>query len=157
MTIEEFDRKEYVAIGHITDVRAYLRAARLIDSAADGDISLSSPIYFLLSHAIELVLKAYILAAGGTEAELRPQKVRHQLDELRNRAGALGYSPSEKLSAVIDMLAPYHANHSFRYRDPGYKNDTLRYAGWTMDVAKGTRPVCSIPFPPEQSPSIALE
>jgi hypothetical protein len=25
--------------------------------------------------------------------------------------------------------------------------DTPRYAGWTMDVAKGTRPVCSIPFP----------
>jgi hypothetical protein len=66
-------------------------------------------------------LKAYILAAGGTEKELRPQKIRHHLDELRNRAVALGYFPSEKTNAVIDMLAPYHANHSFRYRDPGYK------------------------------------
>jgi hypothetical protein len=28
------------------------------------------------------------------------------------------------------------------------RGDTSRYAGWTMDVAKGTRPVCSIPFPP---------
>ena len=33
MTIEEFDRKEYVAIGHITDAKAYLRAAQLIDGA----------------------------------------------------------------------------------------------------------------------------
>jgi hypothetical protein len=29
------------------------------------------------------------------------------------------------------------------------RRDTTRYAGWTMDVAKGTRPVCSIAFPPE--------
>ena len=34
--------------------------------------------------------------------------------------------------------------------------DTPRYAGWTMDVAKGTRPVCSIPFPTEQSPPVAV-
>jgi hypothetical protein len=121
MSNEDFDAKEYVAIGHITDAKAYLRAARLIDRAAHGDYSLSSPIYFLLCHATEIVLKAYILAAGGTEAELRPQKIRHQLDELRNRAIALGYSPLEKTSAVIDMLAPHHANHSFRYREPGYK------------------------------------
>jgi hypothetical protein len=26
------------------------------------------------------------------------------------------------------------------------RDDTLRYADWTMDVAKGARPVCSIPF-----------
>jgi hypothetical protein len=119
MNNEDFDGKEYVAIGHITDAKAYLRAAQLIESA-DPDLP-SSPTYFLLCHAIEIVLKAYILAAGGTEKELRPQKVRHHLDELRNRAVALGYSPSEKTTAVIDMLAPYHANHSFRYRDPGFK------------------------------------
>ena len=28
------------------------------------------------------------------------------------------------------------------------RDDTLRYAGWPMDIAKGTRPVCSILFPP---------
>jgi hypothetical protein len=26
------------------------------------------------------------------------------------------------------------------------RSDALRYAGWIMDVAKGARPVCSIPF-----------
>ena len=36
------------------------------------------------------------------------------------------------------------------------RRDTLRYAGWTMDVAKGTRPVCSIPFPPERIPPAVL-
>ena len=37
------------------------------------------------------------------------------------------------------------------------RDDTLRYAGWTMDVAKGTRLVCSIPFPPARIPPIALD
>ena len=36
------------------------------------------------------------------------------------------------------------------------RGDTPRYAGWTMDVAKGTRPVCSISFPPERIPPAAL-
>ena len=36
------------------------------------------------------------------------------------------------------------------------RGDTPRYAGWTMDVAKGTRPVCSISFPPERIPPSAL-
>ena len=35
--------------------------------------------------------------------------------------------------------------------------DTQRYAGWTMDVAKGTRPVCSIPFPPARIPHITVD
>jgi hypothetical protein len=36
------------------------------------------------------------------------------------------------------------------------RDDTTRYAGWTMDVAKGARPVCSIPFPSERIPPSAL-
>jgi hypothetical protein len=27
------------------------------------------------------------------------------------------------------------------------RGDEARYPGWTMDVTKGARPVCSIPFP----------
>lgn len=30
------------------------------------------------------------------------------------------------------------------------RGDAPRYAGWTMDVAKGARPVCSLAFPPER-------
>jgi hypothetical protein len=32
------------------------------------------------------------------------------------------------------------------------RHEAARYAGWTMDVAKGTRSVCSIAFPPEPIP-----
>jgi hypothetical protein len=122
---DTFRQKEYVAIGYIVDARSYLDAARLIESVEEHQPALSSPIYFLLCHAIELVLKAYILASGGTEAKLRQQKIRHNLDGLRNLAVSLGYSPSKKIDAVIDLLAPHHANHSFRYRNPGYKSYPL--------------------------------
>lgn len=35
--------------------------------------------------------------------------------------------------------------------------DTPRYAGWTMDVAKGTRSVCSILFPQNESRPLHLD
>jgi CheY-like chemotaxis protein len=35
--------------------------------------------------------------------------------------------------------------------------DTPRYAGWTMDVAKSTHPVCSIPFSGNESRPLHLE
>jgi CheY-like chemotaxis protein len=37
------------------------------------------------------------------------------------------------------------------------RGDTLRYAGWTMDVAKGTRPVCSLHFPQNESSPLHLD
>ena len=37
------------------------------------------------------------------------------------------------------------------------RGDTPRYAGWTMDVAKGTRPVASIPFPRNESRPLHLD
>ena len=68
------------------------------------------------------MLKAFILVSGGTESELRKQDTRHHLNALRDRARELGYQPAnEKTNEVIDMLTPYHQNHSFRYRDPGSK------------------------------------
>jgi CheY-like chemotaxis protein len=37
------------------------------------------------------------------------------------------------------------------------RGDAPRYAGWTMDVAKGTRRVCSIPFPRNESRLLYLD
>jgi two-component system, response regulator PdtaR len=37
------------------------------------------------------------------------------------------------------------------------RGDTPRYAGWTMDVAKGTRSVCSISFPRNESRPLHLD
>jgi hypothetical protein len=109
---------ELVGMGYLTDAKAYLKAGNAL---SQSDIELYSPVYFLLCHAIELSLKAFILASGGSERELKQQDTRHHLNVLRDRARALGYqSANEKTDEVIEMLVPYHSNHSFRYRDPGY-------------------------------------
>jgi hypothetical protein len=109
---------ELVGIGYLTDAKAYLKAASALPH---DDISMFSPVYFLLCHGIELSLKAFILVSGGTRRELMKQDIRHHLNVLRDRAYELGYQPANAKNAeVIDMLAPYHASHSFRYRDPGY-------------------------------------
>jgi hypothetical protein len=36
------------------------------------------------------------------------------------------------------------------------RGDGPRYTGWIMDVAKGARRVCSIPFPAERIPNPVL-
>jgi Response regulator receiver domain len=37
------------------------------------------------------------------------------------------------------------------------RGDTPRYAGWIMDVAKGARSVCSLPFPRNESRPLHLD
>src|SRR4051794_41387147 len=109
---------ELVGMGFLTDAKAYLKAGNAL---SQSDVDMFSPVYFLLCHGIELSLKAFILASGGSERELKKQDIRHHLNSLRDRARALGYQPAnKKTDEVIDMLTPYHSNHSFRYRDPGY-------------------------------------
>ena len=111
---------ELVGMGYLTDAKAYLKAGNAL---SQSDVDMYSPLYFLVCHGIELSLKAFILASGGSERELKQQDTRHHLNVLRDRARALGYQPAnEKTNEVIEMLAPYHSNHSFRYRDPGYKS-----------------------------------
>jgi len=109
---------ELVGMGYLTDAKAYLKAASAL---SHDDISMFSPVYFLLCHGIELSLKAFILVSGGTARELKKPDIRHHLNALRDRAYEFGYQPTNaKTDEVISMLAPYHASHSFRYRDPGF-------------------------------------
>ena len=84
--------------------------------------NVSSPQYFLIAQSIELFLKAFIIAAGGTQADLRKHNTRHSLVKLAELAIERGYeSKSEKTMAVIEILDPHHAEHSFRYRKVGFK------------------------------------
>ena len=127
---------ELVGMGYLTDAKAYLKAGNAL---SQSDVDMFSPVYFLLCHGIELSLKAFILASGGSEGELKKQDIRHHLNALRDRARALGYQPAnKKTDEVIDMLAPYHSDHSFRYRDPGYKSfpiiaDTIEVLASMLD------------------------
>jgi hypothetical protein len=140
---------DYSAISNFTQAREYILAARkLHDCDPDG---LSGPQYFLIAHAIELLLKAQILAAGGTTRELMKHDVRHSLDALFKRACDLGFAPSDpRVTVIVEMLATYHAGHQFRYRKTGLKTypavvdclETLDY------MARAIKPSVDRTIPP---------
>jgi hypothetical protein len=95
---------------YLGDAVSYLSAAKLLDEH-EGHFS---PKYFLLSHAIELALKAYILATGGTEKQTK--KIRHDLNLAWQKAVANGLrSNNSDLPKIIERIAPAHLDYSFRY------------------------------------------
>jgi hypothetical protein len=99
-----------LAHNYLSDAEAYLAAAR----RSDEDAGEFSPKYFLFCHAIELALKAYILAKGGTERETK--KIRHDLIAAWSRAVDLGFQPTNAdLHRIVQRVAPPHADYSFRY------------------------------------------
>jgi hypothetical protein len=115
---------EFVAVGYLTDAKSYFHSATVLDAHDDGVVHMS-PIYFLLCHTIELLLKAYLLANDVDAKELRKNEVRHQLKALWKMSQDNGLNLTEHTIDVIDMLAPHHENHSFRYRETGYKRSPL--------------------------------
>jgi hypothetical protein len=75
--------------------------------------------YFLFCHALELLLKAQVLATGGDQEELFA--IRHDLEKAYGRAVELGYSPGDdRAKQLVIWLAPYHKDHTFRYKETGY-------------------------------------
>ena len=84
---------ELVGMGYLTDAKAYLKAGNAL---SQSDVDMYSPVYFLLCHGIELSLKAFILASGGSERELKQQDTRHHLNVLRDRARVLGYQSANE-------------------------------------------------------------
>jgi hypothetical protein len=129
-----------MAVGYLTDAEAYTKAA--VELNRLDRKGMTSPTYFLLCHAMELLFKAYILASGGDAKGLRKQAVQHNLSELHKRAQQLNLPTDDKAEAVVKMLAPYHQNHSFRYRDPGYK--TFPATEVVLEVLHSLTPPISI-------------
>jgi hypothetical protein len=99
-----------MAHDYLGDAEAYVSAARKLDEHT-GQFS---PKYFLLCHALELALKAYILAKGGTDKEIR--KIRHDLVAAWSSAIALGFRPTNaELDGIVKQVAKAHKDYSFRY------------------------------------------
>jgi hypothetical protein len=109
------DRKsnELLAVGFASDAEAYIAAARQLE-----DFKSFGPRYFLFCHAIELLLKAQLLATGGDQEELF--EIRHDLEKAYDRAVELGYSMADdRVKEIVIWLAPFHKYHTFRYRETG--------------------------------------
>lgn len=99
----------------LSEVRSFVNAAHKLDALA-GDWS---PKYFLLSHAVEIGLKAFLLLNGHTPAELRTLPVRHSPKALAGMAAKHGMTFTARENEVIDLVDAVHTDHRLRYIKPG--------------------------------------
>lgn len=74
----------------------------------------SWPRYFLLCHAIELGLKAFLMLHGMSEDDLQ-LKFRHDLKMLLKRAKKFGLALEPNTGEAIKRLARAHREHWARY------------------------------------------
>lgn len=90
--------------------RDFYSAARLVQEHAGSDIS--RPAQFLIAHATELALKAYLLASGVPEEELAKPHLGHKLRPLLDLAKDRGLSDLQfdlwAVEIAVDSAAPGH-------------------------------------------------
>jgi hypothetical protein len=112
---------QLVAPRFLRDAEDYVESARQLAALPGGIRKWVSPIYQLLCHAIELTLKAY-LAASGVPITRLANLIGHDLELAFRCAQKHGFTPSDaRFWEVVQSLAPYHLDHSFRYGKPhGY-------------------------------------
>ncbi|NTG71447.1 hypothetical protein [Rhizobium rhizogenes] len=71
----------------------------------------------LFGHAIELVLKAYLLSKGVSAQELK-SGLGHRLEELIARSVALDLPDEERVARMIDFVCGPHFTARARYPNP---------------------------------------
>jgi hypothetical protein len=105
---------QLLAIGLIQDALAYVECARLLDQHHRA-AKYFPPKYFLLCQAIELALKAH-LAASGVPKKIFRNKIGHKIDvAFRYARRYFGFVPADdRFPELVQWLAPYHVDHSFR-------------------------------------------
>ena len=107
---------QLVAPRFLRDVEDYVESARQLAALHGGIVhKWPWPTYHLLCHAIELTLKAH-LAASGVPIKTLANHIGHDLELAFRCAQKHGFGPSDAgFSEVVQWLAPYHRDHSFRY------------------------------------------
>jgi hypothetical protein len=108
---------QLVAQRMLREAEDYVEGARQLAASQKAAIILKwkGPIYHLLCHAIELTLKAY-LAASGVPITTLANHIRHDLELAFGCAQKHGFTPPDAgFGEVVQWLAPYHRDHSFRY------------------------------------------
>jgi hypothetical protein len=103
---------ENTPTGQLNLAKEFLDAAR---ASITSDAVVVRPTYWLISHAIELMLKAFLLHKRKSEAALRKPSVRHNLAELLKMALSLRLSIPDEVAEVVRGVSPAHKVFYFRY------------------------------------------
>jgi hypothetical protein len=93
------------------EAKAYLLAAETLIEKSQAR---ATPTYFLLSHALELTLKAYLAAHGVGAKELKD--IGHNIKNAYKKAVSLGLQVDiENVETLVDLMSDFHMNFVFRY------------------------------------------
>lgn len=116
--------------GCLRVAREYFDSATLVQRPAESYAQalrqkLSFPAYFLVGHAIELALKAFLLGRGMTIDILRSRKYGHNLDALlsearRRKLGTFVKLSNAELQAIVVLNQCYSAKE-FEYSATGVR------------------------------------
>jgi hypothetical protein len=108
------------SIYRLQAVNFRLSAEQLADTMekkADGSPAklTAIPIYFLVSHAVELFLKSALLKRGFTKKYLRKYDYRHNLNSLLEALQEKGVLVTSDAIGMINGLHSQHQTHALRY------------------------------------------
>jgi len=111
------------AQGYWNYAREFLSAAEVINRSEPGECLI--PKYYLVCHALELGLKAFLNHKGISVKVLRSKKYGHDLRALFSLARQLGlrkefHYTSAQWRAIRNLYSHYHSK-SFEYLKVGYK------------------------------------
>lgn len=132
------------AMGLWTDAKDMLAAAKLLQQN-ESQIILH-PLYYLLGHGLEEVLKAFVRAKGATLPCLK--SMGHDLELARDWANTSGlaeyYTLSKEDNQALQMLNPYYKSKEFEYRVTGHKScpETEFLIGLLERILNAIRDVC---------------
>ena len=91
----------------------FLEAARVLQATPPVRVNYSSATYYLLGHAAELMLKAFLYKHGQTISDLK--KINHDLGKLAYLAREMGLPEKVQLNQIIRLAGTYKEK-GFEYR-----------------------------------------
>ena len=111
----------YIASIYRMHATLFRKSAALVSATFDTPPSVSPrshfaiPFYFLVSHAMELLLKSALLKRGVGESALRNRELRHNLGALMTQLDAKGLTFTHQTATVVRAMSDQHENHALRY------------------------------------------
>jgi hypothetical protein len=113
-------KSESLARDYLKNARDFVWAAEQINviapqSTAEGMFVAENPLYFLLGHASELILKSFLAQNHISEKDLRSQKYRHDLLELMSFAQNFQVPLDSNFIYGVQCIAENFKNHDQRY------------------------------------------
>jgi hypothetical protein len=120
------------AISFLGFARQYQKAANLL---YESDKTLTSPIYFLYSHAIELALKAFLRAANVpivADGKRKHHQITELYEECRGLGLKVGHNDRFDLRNVVVLLESANEEQGLRYFKE--KGSSIPELSWTRDT-----------------------